>query len=150
MHKEILFCLLLSFVLPAGSFSQSNLLVSGIVRDIDSGEALPSANVFIKGSYIGTTTNVDGFFTLLNLPSDTTTLEISYVGYSMQVIKLNNAIIGKRLVISLKPISTSLQELVITDNSNKFLKTNSGVSHATIATKQLSLLPSMKIHQVYL
>jgi ferric enterobactin receptor len=143
MHKEILFCLLLSFVLPAGSFSQSNLLVSGIVKDIDSGEALPSANVFIKGSYIGTTTNVDGFFTLLNLPSDTTTLEISYVGYSMQVIKLNNAIIGKRLVISLKPISTSLQELVITDNSNKFLKTNSGVSHATIATKQLSLLPSI-------
>ena len=55
-----------------------NLTVSGTVKDAESGETLPFANLLVVGTGIGATTNVDGYFTLFDVPSDTALLEISY------------------------------------------------------------------------
>ena len=165
MTKEkLIFWLLL---LPQFLFAQ--VVVTGVVKDEESGETLPFANVTVKGSYIGSATNLDGHFTLLSVPSDTSTLVISYVGYEITELKLSKATTASRLTIKLKATSSALQEVVITDAANKFLNVASGVSHATLATKQLSLLPSIgevdifrslqllpgvvvqtKTHQVYL
>ncbi|MDZ4714856.1 MAG: TonB-dependent receptor [Cytophagales bacterium] len=117
--------------------------VMGLVRDSGSSETLPFATVVIKGSQQGTSTNLDGHFTLLNVPSDTSTLVISYVGYSLKEIKLSPGMIQSSVAALLDPLSASLEELVISDYANKFLNISTGVSHATIATRQLSLLPTI-------
>ena len=44
-----------------GKFEQDPTTVSGVVKDKESGETLPFANVFVKDTNIGTTTNADGF-----------------------------------------------------------------------------------------
>ena len=53
-----------------GKFEQDQTTISGIVKDKESGETLPFANVFVKDTNIGTTTNADGFFTLFDIPSE--------------------------------------------------------------------------------
>lgn len=75
--------LLLSF---QGIYAQ-NTSVSGKVIDRDTGEGVPFANVFFKGTTIGTTTNFDGFYALSS-DKATDTLVVSYVGYAMKEKKV--------------------------------------------------------------
>ena len=86
---------ILLFTLPLVSFSQDiegainkNFTLSGIIKDSQSGETLPFATVFVKGSNFGATTNADGYFTLHKVPTDTSTISISYIGYDKKEIKL--------------------------------------------------------------
>ncbi|MEH0157647.1 TonB-dependent receptor [Limibacter armeniacum] len=77
MRKTLL---LLTFVL--GLFSMAlaqERTVSGVVKDA-SGEPLPGATVHVKGSTIGSVTNLDGEFKL-NVPNDASTLVFSLVGF---------------------------------------------------------------------
>ena len=54
--------------------------VSGVIRD-EFNEPVTGANIIIKGTYNGTTTDLDGGFTLeMNKPGKVTLL-ISYLGY---------------------------------------------------------------------
>ncbi|GFD71555.1 collagen-binding protein [Tenacibaculum sp. KUL113] len=93
--KKILFIAFLSLCNLA--FSQSKGTVTGTVTDKEmSGEALPFANVFIKGTSIGGTTDMDGKYTL-NVPSGNQTIVFSFVGYQtiekQIVIKENETLI---------------------------------------------------------
>ena len=73
------FVLLVSFQ----ALYAQNITVSGKVIDRDTGEGVPFANVFFKGTTVGTTTDFDGFYTLSS-PKATDTLVVSYVGYSIK------------------------------------------------------------------
>ena len=54
------------------------------------GEALPGATIFIKGSFVGTTTNVLGQFQLkADFEAGPVTLVVSYVGYESMEVMLN-------------------------------------------------------------
>lgn len=55
--------------------------LSGTVRDAESGEPLPGANVFIAGSLLGTSTGRDGSYELLGVPAGALRLYVSMIGY---------------------------------------------------------------------
>lgn len=57
-------------------------IVKGIVKEVQEEEEtpLPFANVYIEGTTIGTTTNLDGFYEL-NLEPGTYTVSFSFIGY---------------------------------------------------------------------
>jgi TonB-dependent starch-binding outer membrane protein SusC len=57
----------------AGAFSQSGTL-TGVVRDATTGELLPGANIQIEGTAIGTVTNTNGEYRMMNLPQGKHTL----------------------------------------------------------------------------
>ncbi|MET6997119.1 DUF5686 and carboxypeptidase-like regulatory domain-containing protein [Chitinophaga defluvii] len=63
--------------------------ISGSVKDAQTGEYLPFANVYFKGTSHGVRTNEDGQFslTLHSLPGDS--LTASVMGYNMMVMRLN-------------------------------------------------------------
>ena len=78
---------------PGKSFpvvSLQSLTISGKVSD-ESGVGMPGVNVIVKGTSNGTTTNVDGDFTL-NISSEQAsgTLVFSFIGYAAQEIPINN------------------------------------------------------------
>lgn len=81
---------------------------------IDSeGEALAGATVRLKGSQTGTSTNVDGNFTL-RVPADdkSKTLIISFVGMLTQEVKVKNP--AERILVKLQDDATVLSEVVVT------------------------------------
>ena len=65
-----------------GAYAQS-IVVTGTVKD-NQGE-MPGVNIQVKGSDIGTITNIDGFFSV-NVHSTKAVLVISYIGYVAQEI----------------------------------------------------------------
>lgn len=88
--------------------------VSGIITDATTGEAMPGVNIQVKGTAVGTITDVTGKFTL-NVPDNkNAVLIVSFIGYVTQEIPTA----GKALVnVSLAAETTSLDEVVVTGYS---------------------------------
>ncbi|MGL4853293.1 MAG: SusC/RagA family TonB-linked outer membrane protein [Phocaeicola sp.] len=89
------------------STQQTQRTVKGIVKD-KSGETIIGANVIVKGSARGVITDFEGNFQL-EVPTDAL-LEISYVGYLTQTIKLTSQ---GFYTILLEEDSKSLDEVVV-------------------------------------
>jgi TonB-dependent receptor len=112
IKKTILFLpLILSFI----GLSQTGT-IEGVVLDKEMNESpLPFANVIVKGSSMGTTTDFDGKFALANLSPGTYTLVFSFVGYETR--SLENVVVegGKftQLSISLGPGNNVLDEVIV-------------------------------------
>lgn len=73
--------LTLVLVLCCSAFMYGQGSISGTILDTDNNEALIGASVVIKGTSIGTVTDIDGKFTLSNVETGDHTLIISYIGY---------------------------------------------------------------------
>lgn len=80
---------------------------TGTVTD-PSGEPLIGATVMVKGTTTGTTTDLDGKFSLNAKPGST--LSISYVGYAAKEVKYN----GQPLNVELSSNNAELDEVVVT------------------------------------
>ena len=84
--KRIVFCLI--FIGFSSLLLAQDMLIIGKILDKKDALPIPFANVFVKGSKYGTSSNQDGFF-LLRLPQvDAHTLVVSVVGYKRKEIKL--------------------------------------------------------------
>ena len=85
------------------------ITITGNVTD-ENGNPLPGANVIVKGTEVGTTTDPDGNFSL-DLPVNATTIMISFIGYTTREILLD----GKNnFNVQLMPEVSTLDEIVVT------------------------------------
>ena len=75
--------LLFICILPSLSFGQTTK-IKGRVTDADTGEPLPYANVFFKGTTTGVSTDDDGYYTLETRNTDLELLRVEYVSYIAQ------------------------------------------------------------------
>jgi len=121
--------------------SKFNFNLSGIVREKGSGETLPNATIILRYLNQGTSTNVDGYFTLFSVPTDTTTIEVSYVGYKSLTLKLNSKMEHESLLIELEEITIELSEVIVSAYNYNIMNASEGISSARLSPKQLSLLP---------
>lgn len=83
--------------------------VKGKVVDAKTKEAIIGVNVLIKGTSRGTTTDIEGNYTL-NAVNPNTILVFSYVGYAKQEVPVGNKSV---IDISLSPEINGLQEVVV-------------------------------------
>ncbi|MFM8978060.1 MAG: carboxypeptidase-like regulatory domain-containing protein, partial [Bacteroidota bacterium] len=74
-----IFFLLLSW--NYGLHAQNSGTVRGTVMDKSSGEPILFTNVFLAGTTIGASTDVNGFFTIKNIPPGNYVLMSTYLGY---------------------------------------------------------------------
>lgn len=140
--KNIYVILVLFFSLSGiNSFAQ-DLLLTGIVRNAKSGETLPAANVVVKGTSIGTATNVDGYFTLLNLPSKKFTLNVFYVGCHPMELEIDLDKIEGRLSIEMQPSNIEIKEVFVSAKAYKMIKATESVSTTRVSPIDLKTLPS--------
>lgn len=70
------------------NFHQTGNVIKGTVLDVNSGQPLAGANIILTGSNRGTVTNLEGSFSLSNVPTDATELQISYIGYETARLEL--------------------------------------------------------------
>lgn len=94
---------------PVGKIQtdQQQKSVSGIVTDTG-GQPLPGVTVVIKGTTTGTVTNIDGHYSLSNIPADAV-LQFSFVGMKTQDIPLE----GKTTIsIAMQEETIGIDEVV--------------------------------------
>jgi TonB-linked SusC/RagA family outer membrane protein len=106
MKKINLFMVML--LLCVNVFAESTSL-KGVVLD-ESGASLAGVNVVVKGTTIGTMTDVDGNFQIMVENASAQTLVFSYIGYIKNEVK-----VGERLEfkVTLKEDACGLDEVVV-------------------------------------
>ena len=73
--NSIIFCLLLSLFLP------QKRIISGFITDSTSGEALIGANIYVKDVYDGATTDLNGYYAIVDVSTGKGEVVVSYIGY---------------------------------------------------------------------
>jgi TonB-linked SusC/RagA family outer membrane protein len=92
----------------AQSYAQARP-IGGQVTASDTKETLPGATILVKGTTKGTSTDIDGKFTLIVAAEDAV-LVISFIGYETQEITIGSQSI---FTIALEPSKVMLSELVV-------------------------------------
>lgn len=123
------------------TFAQSGP-VTGMVVD-EKGEPLIGVTVKVSGTSVGTSTDLDGKFSL-NIPAKKSRLDISYVGYRTQHV---DVVPGQKLqTIKLEPTANDIDEVVVIGYGTA--KKSSLTSSVEVITgDELTKIPSMNVDQ---
>ena len=100
MIKNLMLLFLLFMV--SASLSAQKITIKGNVKT-ESGEPIPGVNIIEKGTYHGTITDTEGYFSI-SVSGDDAEIVVSSIGYKTQTIKVGQQ---TQLEIILKPDSNS-------------------------------------------
>ncbi len=134
-------CTALLMLISGTVSAQQTREITGNVKDA-SGEPIIGANVIIKGTATGTITGIDGDFKL-PVDSKEVTLEISFIGYLSQSIKVTNS---APLNIILKEDNQALEEVVVVGYGVQRKSDLTG-SVASVSSKTLESRPQTNLIQ---
>ena len=108
-------------LISLATVGQSTGSIAGKLTDKEyNNEPLPFANVLIKGTTQGTTSDIDGLYGFENLEAGSYTLVFSFVGYETQEISVD-VVTGKVTTVNVPmgASAASLNEVVITTTTRK-------------------------------
>ena len=121
---------------------QQKRTVKGRILD-SKGESLIGVSIVVKGTTMGTVTDLDGNFVLTNIPSKAT-LIISYIGYKTITKPLKG---NSDILVKMEEDSQVMDEVVITGyGGSQKIKTLTAAA-ATVSVKDLVRLPVMSMSQ---
>jgi len=142
---KYLFTLLL-FVLSFASVSVAQSLeIEGKVFDNQTKENLIGANVMVKGTNLGTVTDVNGHFKIKLPHAKSATIVVSYLGYKSQTEKIK----GNRYNLSfgLMPDILKTSEVVVSGLASSVKRENAANAVAVISAKELTEVPTQTLDQ---
>lgn len=113
--------------------------ISGTVTD-ETGKALPGATVQVKGTTIGTQTDINGKYNL-TAPDNNPVLVFSFIGYDNQEVPTN----GRTTIdLQMKPTNNSLNEVVVVGyGTQKRLNVTAAI--ASVPMKELADQPVFNV-----
>ncbi len=131
--KERLLMLLACFFLGMELVWAQTSTVTGIViSDEDDGPVI-GASVLVKGTTLGTITDIEGKFSIGNIPHSAKTLQVSFVGMQTQDIAIRHGIIK----VVLKSASEMLDEVMVVAFGTQKKSSFTGAA-SVISTEELS------------
>lgn len=108
MSKQLTSLMVIMMIIVTSLSAQQRTL-TGVVISADDGLPIPGVTVLIKGTFTGTTTDIDGAYTLSNVPEGST-IAFSFVGMTtVEVPYTGQAIINTSLEFE----SLGLEEFVV-------------------------------------
>ena len=107
--KRKLMLLMTCLMIGIGLVNAQVKKVTGTVTSEEDGLPVVGASVLVKGTTVGTVTDIDGNFTISNVPSSAGTLVISFIGLQTQEVKIQPVV----KVVMLSDAET-LDEVVVT------------------------------------
>ncbi len=122
----------LLFLLIASGMAIAQSTVEGNVKD-SNGESLIGVTILVKGTAVGTTSDIDGNFKI-NVPADASTLIVSYTGFADQEVDIASG----NFDVVMSQESAILDEVVITGLASNVKRSNLANSVASIDAEALT------------
>ncbi len=145
MKKTFLsFLFLLVGIMGVSSLQAQTL--KGVVKDSQTGETLPGANIMIKGTTQGTVTNFDGEYSL-SLPAGTSVITYSFISYITQEIEVTVAA-GQTITrdIELAPDVVTFEEFVVIGYGAQKKRVVTGAI-SSVGADEISSTPVLRVEQ---
>lgn len=123
--------------------------IAGKIIDKETGEPLVGVNVIVKGTTLGTTTNLDGFFTILFVPPGEQTVVASLLGYAPVtvthlVVRIDQT---SPVNVALIPQAIETGTVVIVAERN-IVKKDVATSVSSVASEEIATLPVASVSDV--
>ena len=132
----------LSLLLTINSFSQTGN-IRGFVYDKENGEPIMFCNVILKGTTIGSATDINGMYNISRVKTGNYTLSVTYLGYDTTEVDISlkkNQILNKN--IELEKSSINLNEVKISAEREE-MKTEVKAAAIKISKQDLEKLPTI-------
>ncbi|PWN07956.1 SusC/RagA family TonB-linked outer membrane protein [Rhodohalobacter mucosus] len=140
MKKRYYLKLLSAFavLIFSAQIAAAQFTVSGTVTDAATGESLVGVSIFDPATNAGTTTNVDGEYSV-ELPAGTATLRFSFVGYVTRNLDVSGSD-GETVTLDVEMSQdvANLEELVVTGLASTVKRSNLANSVSSITAEQIA------------
>jgi len=140
--KNIVNLLVVLFGLFSAVIAGTSGKLAGIITD-EEGNPLVGVNVIIDGSNIGASTNIDGYYVILNVPPGNYSLKTSYIGYT--AVKLTDVHVSIDLTsyhnISMNPQVLTTGEEVIVVAERPLLNQDEFSSKHRVSSEEMEIQP---------
>ena len=146
MRKNLLLFIAMAFFAVHLSAQKSDANVFGDVQS--DGEHVPFANVFVKGTNIGTTTDQTGHYMLVNLPVGKHVLVANFVGYTSHEVEIE-VVAGKSIEVNfeIKAEVMRLDEVVVTGTKTFQRQTEAPVIVNVLDSKTIKAVQACNISE---
>jgi hypothetical protein len=118
--------------------------ISGVIYDSDNQEPIPGVTVMMLNGYAGTSSDVDGRFTLKNLSDGIYSLQVSSIGY--ETLRLDSVIVdgnpSTELSIDLTPKAIPLKSVTVTPGRFSIMG-EEAVAKQTLTQQQIRTMPQL-------
>ena len=121
---------------PTYNYDSDGTTVSGRIVSAEDGDPLIGASVMVKGTRLGTVTDIDGNYSI-TLPQGSRQLTFSYVGYQSQT---RTATPGSTLNIRMKEDQATLEEVAVVGYGKRGRR--SGANAAVLKAKEVVVAES--------
>ncbi len=117
--------------------------IAGVVRDAATGEQLVGANVLIKGTMLGSSTDLEGSFVILNVPPGTYDVTASMIGYGAVTQTGVDVFIDRtsQVDFALREATIEMQEVVVVAERPKIIRDQTSTAQ-TIDDRQIRSAPT--------
>jgi len=149
MIRKILVLLLVVAIVPA-VFASTTGKVAGIVSDKTTGEPLPGVNIQIDGTYLGSATDIDGYFVILNVPVGDYKIIATYVGYKeVQYTGVRVSIdLTTTLNVELEESTLELGEAIVVTADRDLIRRDETNTNIITRAEDIENLPVRGIQQI--
>ena len=135
--KRKLMLLMTCLMIGIGLVNAQVKKVTGTVTSEEDGLPVVGASVLVKGTTVGTVTDIDGNFTISNVPSSAGTLVVSFIGLQTQEVKIQPV-----MKIMMQSNAHELDEVMVvafgTAKKSQFTGSASTIKADKIVTRQTS------------
>jgi TonB-linked SusC/RagA family outer membrane protein len=144
MRKDLLIVFVLLILGLGTQVEAQQRVVTGKVVTEEDGQGLPGASILVKGTTVGTTTDLDGNYSI-NVPEGNNVLVFSFIG-----LKSLEENIGTRSVINVTLASDAslLSEVVVTSIGIEREKKSLGYAVTTVGDELIQNRPEADINRV--
>ena len=139
MRKKLWFFLTCLMLSASTAFAQRS--VTGTVTDINTGEPLIGVHVMVNGQALGIT-DLDGKFSLNNVPESVKTIEFSYMGYEDAISPVR-----PNIRIAMAPSTNALDDVVIVAYGSQRREARTGAV-AVVKPEEIVDIPASSIDKM--
>jgi TonB-linked SusC/RagA family outer membrane protein len=112
--------------------------ISGVVTSSEDGSTVPGASIMVKGTTLGTITDIDGNFTL-QVPVDAKSLLFSFVGLKTIELPIGNQ---TTFNVTLEPDVFGIDEVIVSGVSSETPRKKLAVSVGRVGEQELKEVPA--------
>ncbi|MCK5086887.1 MAG: TonB-dependent receptor, partial [Melioribacteraceae bacterium] len=151
MRKHLLLSLILMLTyLTVQVFAGSTGKIAGTVTDKETGEPLPFANVFVDGTSLGAASDLDGNYTILNVPPGIYSITASVISYQKVTVTDTrvNVDFTTRIDFELSSGTITMEAVIVQGERNPLIRQDLTNPTTAITAETIMELPIDQISDV--
>lgn len=133
----------MGFFLVQVGYTGTTGKISGRIIDKDTGDQLPMVNVMLEGTTIGATTDLDGYYTILQVPPGKYVLKVSMMGY--KITRVTDVLVSVDLTTTvnfkLEPTVLDLGEEIVATAERPIVQIDQTATSHRVTRDQIENMP---------